>query len=358
MFGSERVVEVMRTSLFPAGNPPDVFTFHAARELLPPDLAAAIVRESRLAALPGIRQRGRDPGRWRNLLPLMPAYFRGLDLDSYDLVISSSHACAHHVRPPPGVPHVVYCHTPMRYAWLPETDRARVGGAKGLALRTLARRLRAVDREAAQRPDLYVANSSAVGERIRRFYGRDAVVVHPPVDLDDLDPTRDKEPGLFLWASRLIPYKEPEVVVEAFRGLPHRLVMVGYGPLERKLRASLPPNVELRGWVEREQLVDLYARASGFIHVADEDFGMAMVEALASGTPVIALDRGGARDIVRDGQDGVLVASRDLRELRAALERIVRQQWDRHSLAERAQMFGRSVFLEAFPRAVELARTR
>jgi glycosyltransferase involved in cell wall biosynthesis len=346
LHGSERVVEAMRTGLFTSGNEPDVYTFHAARELLPDGLADAIVKESRVASLPGLRQRGHEAGRWRWLLPYMPAYFGHLSLEEYELVISSSHACAHHVRPAAGARHVVYCHTPMRYAWMPEIDRDRVTGLKGRVLRSSAGRLRRLDREASKRPDLYVANSAAVRERIRRFYGRDAVIVHPPVDLDDLDPTREKDPELFLWAHRLVPYKKPELVVEAFRDLPYRLIMVGVGPLEAKLRRNLPPNVELRGWIERNELVDLYARASGFIHIAEEDFGMTMVEALGSGTPVIALDSGGARDIVRDGVDGVLCARAEVDEARRALRTVARSEYDRQELARRATGFSRHEFIE------------
>ena len=131
--------------------------------------------------------------------------------------------------------------------------------------------------------------------------------IHPPVDVGDFDPGLEKEPGHFLWVHRLVPYKHPELVAEAFRDLPYRLTMVGVGPLERSLRRNLPPNVELRGWVEREELARLYGRASGFIHVGEEDFGITMVEALAAGAPVVALDAGGARDIVRNGVDGVLI---------------------------------------------------
>jgi glycosyltransferase involved in cell wall biosynthesis len=358
MHGSERVVEAMRTGLFARGNEPDLYTFQAARELLPSDLAAAIVKESRLAALPGVRQRGHDPGRWRWLLPYMPTYFARLSLEEYELVISSSHACAHHVRPTPDALHVVYCHTPMRYAWMPETDRDRVAGLKGLALRSSAGRLRRLDREASRRPDLYVANSSAVRERIRRLYDRDAVVVHPPVDLDDLDPTREKDPELFLWVHRLVPYKNPELVVEAFRGLPYRLIMVGVGPLEAKLRRDLPSNVELRGWIEREELVDLYARASGFIHVAEEDFGMTMVEALGSGTPVIGLGRGGATDVVRDGIDGVLCTSAEVGEVRRALRCVTGSEYEPQALALRAACFSRHVFIERMTALISQWQTK
>jgi len=342
--GSERVVEAMRAGLFEPRNQPDVYTFQAARELLPPDLARLIVRESRLAQLPGIRQQGHDPGRWRNLLPYMPQYFGKLDLSRYDIVIASSHAFAVHARPRKDATYVCYCYTPIRYAWMPETESRRGHRMHRFGLSAARGWLRRKDLEASRRPDGYVAISEAVRERINAFYGRDAVVIHPPVDVEDFDPHAEKEPGHFLWAHRLVGYKNPEVVAEAFRGLPYRLTMVGVGPLEEKLRASLPPNVELRGWMTRAELVALYARTSGFIHVGEEDFGISMVEALAAGTPIVALDRGGARDIVRPGSDGVLVDTPDVASVRAAVRQVAEERWDRDSLAAQAGTFSRARF--------------
>ena len=344
--GSERVVETIRTGIFAPGARPDVLTFHAAHELLPPDLSDAIVRESRIAGLPGVRQRGHHPGRWRYLLPYMPSYFAKLDLSAYDLVISSSHACAVNVRPREDAVHVCYCHTPMRYAWMPHTEAERVSGIRRLALGALAGRLRRIDRDASRRPDSYVANSTAVRDRIRRFYGRDATVIYPPVDVDAFTP--GEKSGRFLWVHRLVPYKQPELVVEAFRDLPFGLTMVGVGPLEAKLRATLPPNVELRGWLPRDELARLYATSSGFLHLAEEDFGISMVEALAAGTPVVALDRGGARDIVRQRIDGVLVDRPDVERVRRAIRESAARTWDTESLAARAETFSRARFLAAF----------
>jgi len=351
--GAERVVEAMRAGLFADGNEPDVFTFQAARELLPPELSARIRRESRLANLPGIRQRGHDPGRWRMLLPLMPGYFRRLDLDAYDTVIASSHACAIHARPREDALHVCYCYTPIRYAWLPETEAQRARGPAALGLRAARGWLRRQDLEASRRPDGYIGISEAVRERIRTAYGRDAAVVHPPVDVEDFDPHAEKEPGHFLWAHRLVAYKQPQVVAEAFRGLPHRLTMVGVGPLADELRRDLPPNVELRGWVSREELARLYERASGFVHVGEEDFGITMVEALAAGAPVVALARGGALDIVRPEEDGVLVERPDPATVREAVERIAARDWDRDALAARAAEFSRERFLSRMLEAIE-----
>ena len=197
----------------------------------------------------------------------------------------------------------------MRYVWMPKEERGRARGIKGLALTTVRGRLRAWDLRASERPDAYVAISSAVAERIARFYGREAVVVHPPVAVADFPSGLPRDPKRFLWVHRLVPYKRTLEVAEAFRGLPEfSLTMVGVGPLEERLRVDLPGNVELLGWTDRERLASLYATAAGFIHVGEEDFGITMVEALAAGTPVLAVDRGGARDIVRRDRDGVLIA--------------------------------------------------
>ncbi len=342
--GSERVVEVLADDVLAEASRVDVLTFQAARELLPAGLAARIVHESRLSRLPGLRQVGHDPGRWRYLLPYMPRYFRSLDLDGYALVVISSHACALNATPPAGIPSACYCHTPMRYAWLTETERGRLSGARGGALRLLSGWLRRRDRAAAQRPDRLVANSNAVRDRIRRFYGRDADVIHPPIELDDLQPAAAEERKRFLWVGRLVPYKRPLLVAEAFRGLPHQLTMVGLGPQEAELRERLPPNVELRGWISREELARLYGEAIGFLHVGEEDFGITMVEALAAGTPVIALNAGGALDIVRNGVDGVLISEPTTASLGAAVERVASDEWDRERLVRRAEEFSRERF--------------
>lgn len=346
MHGSERVVDAIRAGFFDDRREPDVVTFAAAREVLPEELARRIVRESRLAALPGLRQVGRGSGRWRYLVPYMPHYFASLDLSPYDVVIASSHACAINVRPRADALFVCYSHTPMRYVWLPETDTGAVNGLTGLGLRVFRGYLRRRDLAASRRPDAFAANSTAVRDRIRRFYDREAEVIHPPVDVNELDATLEKEPGHFLWVHRLVPYKQPELVIEAFRELPYRLTMVGVGPLEARLRRSLPSNVELLPWVSRAELAELFGRASGFVHVAEEDFGISTVEALASGTPVVALDAGGSRDIVRQGIDGVLIANADLTDLREGIRTVAAGTWDRQTLRHRALEFSAERFLE------------
>jgi glycosyltransferase involved in cell wall biosynthesis len=345
LHGSERTVVAM-LDLFERA--PDIFTFHAERELLPDHVGRSIVRESRLGRLPGIRQRGHRPGRWRWLLPYMPHYFESLELDGYELVVSSSHACAAGVRTPADVLHVCYCHTPMRYVWMPEAERGRARGIKGVALGALRGRLREWDRRAAERPDVYVANSTAVAERIASFYGREAVVVPPPVAVGDFPTDVERDPSHFLWVHRLVPYKRPLEVAAAFRELPDlRLTMVGVGPLEGELRAVLPANVNLLGWIPRSLLARLFAGAGGFIHVGEEDFGISMVEALAAGTPVLATDRGGARDIVRPGLDGVLISDpADPARIREGVDAIAGRSWESEELRRGAQRFSEERFRE------------
>jgi len=216
----------------------------------------------------------------------------------------------------------------------------------GLGLRVFRGYLRRRDLAASRRPDAFAANSTAVRDRIRRFYDRDAEVIHPPVDVTELDVATEKEPGHFLWVHRLVPYKQPELVMEAFRDLPYRLTMVGVGPLESRLRKRQPPNVELLGWLPRRELAELFGRAAGFVHVAEEDFGISMVEALGAGTPVVALDAGGARDIVRPGVDGVLIEQAELRALRAGIHAVATGSWDRHALRSRALEFSTDRFLD------------
>jgi glycosyltransferase involved in cell wall biosynthesis len=341
--GAERTVAAM-LDLF--ARDPDVFTFHAARELLPQRLASAIVCESRLAQLPGIRQRRHDPGRWRWLLPYMPRYFGRLELSGYEVVVSSSHACAAGVRTPADALHVCYCYTPMRYAWLPEAERERTHGLKGVALASLRGRLKAWDRRASQRPDVYVAISTAVADRIARFYGRDAVVVPPPVATGDFPRDVERDPTHFMWVHRLVGYKRPFEVAAAFRDLPDlRLTMVGVGPMEKALREVLPPNVELLGWLPRDRLARLYAGAAGFIHIGEEDFGITMVEALAAGTPVLAADRGGARDIVRPGEDGLLIPDpADPMQVRAGVRELAEGSWEPDALRRSAERFSEDRF--------------
>ena len=306
--GSERVVEQMLEA-FP-GSP--LLTTVMRPERVPPTLRGArtaVLNHSRLA---------REHHEW--FIPLMPLAWRTLGrVDDADVVISSSHACAKAVRVGPGVRHVVYCHTPMRYAWDFQQERQRFPAPMRGVIGAGMAPLRAWDRRSAQHVDHFIANSTAVAERIRRHYGREADVIHPPVDTEFFTPGTGERDEFFIIAGRLVAYKEPQVVVDAFRGLDARLVVVGTGPLEAHLRRDAPPNVEVLGHVGDERLRGLMRRARALIHVGNEDFGITMAEAIACGCPVIARAEGGALDIVVPGVNGILIGQSGSDAIRRAV---------------------------------------
>ncbi len=255
-------------------------------------------RTSFLQRIPGIG------ARYRALLPLMPFAVRSFDLAAYDLVVSSHHAVAKGLRRTPGQVHVCYCHSPTRYLWDHRDDYLAdhaITGARAAVARQLLDRLQRWDRETADGVDHFLVNSRCVAERVRRHYGRASTVVHPPCDIDFFTPAGPREGDLFVAASRQVPYKRIDRIVEAFRALPdRRLVVIGDGPQHARIRAlaSSAPNVTVLGETSREALRDHLRRARAFVFAAEEDFGIVPLEAQACGTPVIALGRGGALETV------------------------------------------------------------
>lgn len=329
--GSERCVEAMR-SAFPGST---VLT-----TLLDPD-AVPLLRDARtsfLQRIPGASQHHE----W--FLPLMPLAWRSMTVPDAELVISSSHSCAKAVRVPAGVPHLCYCHTPMRYAWDFESERKRFP----LAIRPLARQsmraFRVWDRRSAAGVTEFIANSSAVAGRIQRFYGRSAEVIHPPVRTEYFTPGGERGDD-FLYVGRLVSYKRADLVVEAFSGLPYRLRVVGTGHLEKELRERAGPNVTFLGEVADEELRDLYRSARALVFPANEDFGIAMAEAQACGTPVISLREGGAADIVASGETGWLIEQGRIEDVRRAVRRAADEELDPTVIRARAERFSEERFV-------------
>jgi glycosyltransferase involved in cell wall biosynthesis len=332
--GSERVVAELLEA-FPGSR---LLTTVVEPDALPAELGRA--EPSFLQRVPGATSHHE----W--LLPLMPLSWRLREpVDGVDALISSSHACARAARVADGVTHICYCHTPMRYAWDFDAESARFPAAIRPAARAGMAWFRRWDRSTAARVDRFVANSTAVAERIRRFYGREADVVHPPVRTDFFTPGADRE-DWFLYVGRLVSYKRPELVVEAFRGLDSRLVVVGDGHLRERLEREAPANVEFVGERTDDALRDLYRRARALVYPADEDFGIVMAEVQACGTPVIALRRGGALDIVRDGETGWLVDRQDVAEVRRAVERAAVEELDPGTIRRNAERFDAARFRE------------
>ncbi len=269
----------------------------------------------------------------RHYLPLMPLAIEQMDLRRYDLVISSSFAVAKGVLTGPDQLHVSYVHSPMRYAWdlqhqyLHESQLER-GLKSGLA-RLLLHKMRIWDVRTASGVDHYIANSAFVARRMRKLYGRRAEVIYPPVRVPE-QPSRLPKGNFFLTASRLVPYKNVRVLVEAFAQLPgQKLVVAGHGPDYKRLRALAGPNVEVLGFVDDEALRRLMATARAFLFAAEEDFGIAPVEAQAMGTPVVALGRGGALEtVISEGENatGLLFAEPEPAQVAAAVERFIAEE--------------------------------
>lgn len=240
--------------------------------------------------------------RYRAYLPLMPLAIEQLDLSSYDLVITSSHAVAKGVLIGPDQTHVSYVHSPMRYAWdmqhqyLREARMTR--GVRSWMIRAMLHYLRNWDARSVNGVDRLVANSHFVARRVQKTWRRDASVVSPPVDVHKFEVHAQKD-DFYLTAARLVPYKRIDLIVEAFASMPHRkLVVIGAGPEIETIRAKATPNVKILGYQPFEVLKDHMQRAKAFVYAAEEDFGIAIVEAQACGTPVIAYGKGGALETV------------------------------------------------------------
>jgi glycosyltransferase involved in cell wall biosynthesis len=349
MRGGERVLE----AILPLVPQPTVFTLFHVPGSVSPEIERYPIRASFLNRLPFSREH------YRSFLPLFPRAVESFDLSGFDLVVSSSH-CVAKGAIARGAPHLCYCHTPVRYAYeqfdlyFPR-DRTRFYGFKS---RRIAR-LREWDRRTADRPGRYLANSSAVAERIRRHYGREAAVCHPPVDVGFFVPDGTRRGDFLLAVGALVPYKRFDVAIDAARALGRPLVLVGEGPEAERLRARAGPSVEMTGAVPRERLRELYRTCAFFVQSGEEDFGIAAAEAVACGTPVVALDAGGVRDIVRDGEEGVLFpAGPDPgAALRDAVRRASTIAFDYTRLRRSAERFGRERFEREFRGALTEIQT-
>ncbi len=303
--------------------------------------------ESRTIYTSSVQRLARRVSDYRQLLPLFPRAVRQWDLSAYDFIISSSHCVAKGIDAK-GKPHVCYCHTPMRYIWDRFDDYfPRSKPLRRAAAISVAPWLRRWDVNTSSEVTRFVANSNFVRDRIRRYYKRDAEVVHPYVDDAFLHaPLNDDRDDYHIIVSALVPYKKIELAIEAMQG--RRLLIIGGGPLLEQLRArSGPPrnlNVEFLGSVSRDRIIERLGRARSLILPGVEDFGITPLEAMALGTPVVALGEGGVRDSVVDGTTGIFFDAPKVESLRRALDAVEARAWDRAVIREHARDFSRAVF--------------
>lgn len=291
--GAERVLEQMLACY------PDADLFSLV-DFLPADQRGFI--SNKRVSTSFIQRLPRAQKKYRAYLPLMPLAIEQLDLSSYDLIISSSHAVAKGVLTGPDQLHICLCYSPIRYAWdLQHQYLQEAGleqGVKGWVAKLILHYVRLWDVRTANGVDGFIAISHYIARRIRKVYRRESSVIYPPVDVADFSLCRDKE-DFYVTASRMVPYKKVDLIVEAFSTMPDkRLVVIGDGPDFVKVRAKAGPNVQLLGFAGVEVLRDHLQRARAFVFAAEEDFGIAPLEAQACGTPVIAYGKGGALETI------------------------------------------------------------
>lgn len=361
MRGGERVLEGL-LDLLPEA---EIFTLLHVPGTVSARIEARPIHVSFVGRLPDAARR------YRYYLPLFPRAVESFSLSGFDLVVSSSHCVAKGARAPGGVPHVCYCHTPMRYVW----DRyeeyfgaGRAPTAVRLAMRYLAPRLRAWDVRTAERVTRFVANSEHVRRRIGTFYGREASVVHPPVDLEGFAP-RARRGDHYVVLGAPAPYKRLDLAIEAFRLIDRPLWVVGEGVGEGAgpagLRALAPSNVRFLGRVSDADVAEILGTARALILPGVEDFGIGVVEALASGTPVAAFREGGAMDTVHPLEaatpdqpaTGVFFRQATPAALAGAIARLEAHAFDEDALVAAARPFARERFLEGMRREISQAMT-
>jgi lipopolysaccharide/colanic/teichoic acid biosynthesis glycosyltransferase/glycosyltransferase involved in cell wall biosynthesis len=359
MRGGERVVESL-CSVFPQA---DLFTLTWDPERLSPALAR---RQTTTSAIHSVANAPFVSGRFRALLPLFPLAVESFNLGDYSLVVSSSHCVAIGAIAPPTALHVAYVHSTLRYAHeAQDTYESSVpGGHLGRALfRGTAHYLRRWEAAASARPHVLIANSTYTRQRILRYYQRDAQVIEPPIETRRFERAAElalaSEPRPpYLLVSALVPNKRVDLALRAFEGRPERLVVVGEGPERARLERLAGPNTTLLSRVDEGELAALFARCRALLHTGIDDFGMVMVEALAAGRPVLACAEGGALDIVRDGETGLLIGAPTVESVRDALDRFEHrsQAFDPAVLRSFAKRFDRANFERRFAQAVDDAR--
>ena len=307
---------------------------------------------------------------YQRYLPLMPLAIEQLDLSRYDLILSSSHAVAKGVIVGPDQLHISYVHSPIRYAWDLQHQYLRESGLDrrmtGWLARWFLHKIRLWDIRTQFGVDAFIANSRFIARRIHRVYGREATVMYPPVDLNAFPLREDKE-DFYLTASRMVPYKRMDLIVEAFAAMPDkRLVVIGDGPDAEKIRSKATPNVRLMGYQSSDVLRDHMQRARAFVFAAEEDFGIAPVEAQSCGTPIIAFGKGGALETVRglglvsDAPTGVFFKEQTSEAIQSAVRQFEAQMSDflPSQIRKHAEQFSISRFRQEYVWFVEAAVAR
>lgn len=299
----------------------------------------------------------------RLFLPLLPIAVEQYDLRDFSLLISISHAAAHGILPRPDQYHLAYIAAPARYAWhlyqqyLDDAQLTR--GAKSWLVRLVLHYLRLWDLAASKRVDQYVAISGWVKQCVWRAYRRPATVLYPPVDIERFSP-HSRRNDFYLVVSRFVPYKKIPLIVEAFNQLGFPLVIAGDGPEKDRAMAIAGSNVEFLGFQSDKAVAELMGKARAFVHMAEEDFGLTLVEAQAAGCPVLAYRGGSAAEIILDGKTGLFVPKQTVESLVESVERFEQMSFNTADLIENASRFSKQRFDDEFSTLLEsgMGRTK
>ncbi len=292
---------------------------------------------------------------FRNYLPLFPKAIESFDLSGYDLIISSSHAVAKGVKKTKDQIHVCYCHTPMRYAWDMHDEYTRdLPYLKKILVKMSLAYIRKWDITSLDRVDFFIANSHFIADRIKRIYNRESIVIHPPVDTKSFAFSSNKE-DFYLTASRLVPYKQVKLIVQAFNETDKKLVVIGQGEEFDEIQKIAKSNIEVLGFLEKEEMISYMQRAKGFVFVALEDFGIVPIEAMSCGTPVIAYGKGGIKDSVIDKKTGIFFPQQNQKSIIKAVEEFDNMEFDYKYISEHASLFGIERFKGEFQKYINLS---
>jgi len=334
--GGERVLECL-CEMFPEAT---LFTLFRVPGTQAPAIERMRIQSSFVQRLPMVRKI------YRYYLPLFPAAVEALDLDAFDLVVSSSHCAAKGVRPRSGAKHVCYCHTPMRYAYeLFDEYFPRARPLQRILVSMLMKRVRRWDIRTSDRVGLFLANSRNTAQRIERHYRRESRVLYPPVDTDFFTPAADApHGGYLLTVSALVPYKRIDRAIDAAAARGIEYVIVGGGPERARLERRVPSTARFAGHVSQEELRGLYRGCRAFVLPGEEDFGIAPVEAQACGRPVIALARGGALETVEDGVTGLLFREDTPHALADAVDKLGGFKFNSDAIRRHSLQFSRRQF--------------
>lgn len=301
-------------------------------------------------------------------LHFMPEATRSLNLDGYDLIVSSESGPIKGIRKPSGARHICYCHTPMRYVWDMYDDYYRASGVVGkIAMKLFTPYMRREDLKSADSVDTFVANSAFVADRIKRIYGRESTVVYPPVDIEFFAKTGAlpqsfpfESKSYYLYAGELRDYKRPDLAVEACLKMNRKLVVVGNGKMRERLlrRVEARNNVVFLGRVSDDELRGVYSNAKALLFPGIEDFGIVPVEVQAAGVPVVAFGKGGALETVLDGQTGTFFTQATSASLCEAIEHFEKMQWDEVSCRINAKRFSKENFLMRMQAVLNITNTK